>query len=87
VIYILARDLKDAQQWCAFHHVRPNETYYVGARVVFRGRHMTTRDRIVRTALAESHPDARGIAAALEVRLLLLRFTETVHGNLVEQTA
>lgn len=87
MIFILARDLEDARQWCAFNGVERRDSIYIGSAARMEGRRFATTDRVVRTALHLAHPDVRGIERVIENGLILQRLTETVHGNLVPRAA
>ncbi len=87
MIFILARDLEDARQWCAFNGVRRSDSVYIGSAMRLEGRRLFATDRIARTALHKMHPDSRAIEEVIARMLILQALTETVHGNLVARVA
>lgn len=87
MIFILAANLEDARQWCAFNGVERRDSVYIGSKWSLEGRRIFESDRVVRTALHLMHPSSYEIERALERTLEHAGFTETVHGNLVARVA
>ena len=83
MIYVMARDLDDAKQWCRFNGVTLRDGLYVDRPSVLIGRTMTPRDRIVRTARFHEHAFWPEIDMAMAEVLIASRVTETAQGRLV----